>query len=155
MSKIVGSKNTVFAKPHPWSYKLQEKAIRKISKFMRVVSARDAYWALKSMDAAIGVNSTSGIELSVLKKPIVYLGRMSRRPYLNSKVGAVGVIAKSDKKMYDILDSYNFNIPNKAYDEYLNKVYPSPFKPAFIRICDFFEGLTIYWPVSKNLGTAT
>ena len=139
MVSKVKSFASILVKPHPWSYKLQPDVVKKVSRYMTVVDARDAYWALKAMDASVSVNSTAGIEMAVFRKPSIYLKHVSRRDYINKKVGTVGFVAKSEKEMFSIMRSGNLYIPDTKYDEHLNKVYPSPFKPAHQRICDFFR----------------
>lgn len=139
LKNFVRPEDLMMVKPHPWSYKLQMPAVNKISKIMPVMAPRDSYWGLKAMTCAVGRNSTSGIELAIMKKPILYIGHMSRRPWLRKHVKAIGVIASTENDIKKMLRNRSFDHSDQEYSQFLDRAYPSPFRPAYERICEFFE----------------
>ena len=142
LAKHIKSKeNMLMFTSHPWSTKYQKKELARISKIIQHIEPVDTYWAFKSMMGAIGRNTTSGIELAVLRKPILYVENITRRRFLEKKVTPIGFFLKDINDIKNRLRQLELNISEEVYQRYLNKVYPAPFKPAWQRICDFFKGI--------------
>ena len=131
--KFLPKNSTLLLKPHPWSYKLHERQINMASKIMKVIPAEDAYWGLKGMECAIGRNSTAGIELAVMKKPILYIGKRSRRKFLHKFVKSVGPVCSAHEVNHYLSNMVSYD---HEYKKFLNKVYPSPYKNSWQHIME-------------------
>lgn len=138
-NQINDEQNMLMLTTHPWSEKYQKNLINNIKRYIPIVDSADVYWTFKTMTSAIAHRSTSGIELAAMKKPVVYIEQYTRRPFLNKYVKPVGYLVKSVKSLRDAINTLNFAIDDKKYEEQLNKIYPSPYRPAWERICEFFE----------------
>lgn len=121
---------------HPWSEKYQNKELKRVKSFIKHIDSNDVYWAFKSMEGGIARNSTSGIEISVMKKPMIYVEKQTRRPFLGKHVTPVGFFCKSLNDIGDYLDCH---VDESVYEKFLNTIYPSPYRESWKRICDFFS----------------
>lgn len=121
---------------HPWTEKYQQNYLKKIKKYIQTIDSNDVYWAFKTMTSGIARNSTAGIELCVLKKPVIYIGKYTRRKYLEKYVTPIGY--KIDQPSELKAMSFDFNSLSNKYSDLIDKIYPNPYKPAWLRIRDFF-----------------
>lgn len=124
---------------HPWTEKYQQKELSSVKKIIKHIDSNDVYWAFKYMHAGIGRNSTSGIEICVFKKPMIYIGKYTRRPYLSKYVTPVGFIVNSVQEMNDLISENKITIEEHKFNDFISKIYPCPYMPAWQRILGFFK----------------
>lgn len=132
--KSIPKGSNLLLKPHPWSWKLHIKYIKSVSRIIKVITPEDSYWGIKGMDCAIGRNSTAGIELAAMSKPILYIDKRSRRKFLRKFVKPIGPVCSVNDVSKTLSEELCYS--DKEYNKFLNKIYPSPYKMAWINIVE-------------------